>query len=69
MPPHGAPAYPSWARLLRWLQAVRVGPIVQTGRCIGLPRFAQHVVALDTWWKLCSLIARVLSERGKAILE
>jgi len=31
--------------------------------------FAQHVVALDTWWKLCSLITRVLSERGKAILE
>jgi hypothetical protein len=36
---------------------------------MSLPRFAQHVVAPDTWWKLCSLITRVLSERGKAILE
>jgi hypothetical protein len=36
---------------------------------VGLPRSTQHVVALDTWWKLGCPIPRVLRERGKAILK
>jgi hypothetical protein len=36
-------------------------------RRIGLPRFAEHVVTLHTWRKSGGFLARILSERRKAI--
>ncbi|MGY8685927.1 hypothetical protein Q2941_50815 [Bradyrhizobium sp. UFLA05-153] len=46
-----------------------MSPFVQMFCGVGLPGSSQHVVALDTWWKLGCFVPGVLGERGKAILE
>jgi hypothetical protein len=46
-----------------------VDPCAQLRRRFGLTGFLQQVVLLNPWFELCSFLACVLSERGKAIPE
>ena len=57
-------------RALLWRLLSRgVGPIVQVRRCIGLTRFAQHIVPLDTGREFRSLGAGLLGEGAQPIFE
>jgi hypothetical protein len=48
---------------------MRVDPVIKMGGGFGLPRFFDQGVTLGTRWKLGGLVARLLSEAGKAVFE
>jgi hypothetical protein len=57
------------ASLRRWLQAARVGPVVEMRGCVGLACSLEHLITLGAWRKSGCLLADPFCPISQAIFE
>ena len=55
--------------LRRWLQARRVGPVVEMRRCVGLACSLEHRITLGAWRQSGRLLADIFRPISQAIFE